>query len=337
MKIWKSFLVGTASVLALSGCSTQPSAEEQEVTTWKLNHFSDSNHYWNETSEYFADRVEEYTDGSVNIEVYANGQLGDEVNTINSIQHGAIDMTITGETLENWTPSAMLMATPYAFNSQEHMRSTVEGEIGQEIESDIKENAGLTPLFYMERSPRNLTSNRPISAPEDLNGLDMRVPNVPLFIDAWSEAGAQPQSISLSEVFTALQQGVIDGQENPNDLIQSNGFYEVQNYINETQHVRSWIYVVIGNDQFEALTPEEQDEVQRAAEDAQEYSQELFTEQVETVEQTLRDEGVQFNENVDQKAFQQAMQPAIREYFDQEQYEMYQQIVEQGKERENSE
>lgn len=184
----------------------------------------------------------------------------------------------------------------------------------------------------MERAPRNLTSNYPISTPEDLRGFSMRVPNVPLFLDSWSSAGAQPQVISLNEVFTGLQQGVIDGQENPNDLIESNGFYEVQNYLNLTEHVRSWIYVVVGTEQLEALPEEQQEAVKEAATEAEQYAQGLLEEETEAVLQRLLDNGMEINEDVDQDAFREAMLPALEEYFDEEQLELYLEILDAAEE-----
>src|SRR5699024_410083 len=159
----------------------------------------------------------------------------------------------------------------------------------------------------------------------------MPIPIVPLFLESWSEAGAQPQVMSLSEVFTGLQQGVIDGQENPNDLIMSNGFYEVQNYINETEHVRSWIYVVVGSEQLEALPKDQQEAVKEAASEAEAYSRDLMEEEGREVRAQLEETGVEFNSDVDQEAFREAMQPALEEYFSEEQLELYQEIVESGK------
>lgn len=317
--------------LIVSGCGQNETAtDDNGVTTWKMTHISDANHLWHRTSVEFVDLVEEKTDGKVQIEIFPNSQLGSEVDNINSIRYGATDLTITGESLEVWTPNAVMLAVPYAFDDQDHMRRVVEGPLGEQIEKDIDEDVGLTPLFYMEREPRNLTSNYPISSPEDLNGFSMRIPNVPLFLDSWSEAGAQPQVMSLSEVFTGLQQGVIDGQENPNDLIQSSGFYEVQNYINETEHVRSWIYVVVGSEQLEALPEEQQSQVLEAAEEAEEFAQGLIEEEVETVRTALEETGVEFNGDVDQEAFREAMMPALEEYFNEEQVELYNQILESG-------
>lgn len=319
------------ALLFLSACQETPDkADENGVTHWKMTHISDNNHLWHRTAVKFADLVEEKTDGQVQIEIFPNSQLGSEVDNINSIKYGATDLTITGETLEVWSPNAVMLAVPYAFDSQEHMRKVIEGPLGERIESDIEEDVGLTPLFYMEREPRNLTSNFPINSPEDLRGFSMRVPNVPLFLDSWSEAGAEPQVISLDEVFTGLQQGVIDGQENPNDLIQSSGFYEVQNYVNETEHVRSWIYVVVGSEQLEALPEDQQAAVLEAAEEAKVYSQDLLEEESENVRTALEETGIEFNSDVDQDAMREAMLPALEEYFNEEQLELYNEILESG-------
>lgn len=328
-KKWSLFIL--LCLIFVSGCSQDDAtANEDGVTTWKMTHISDANHLWHRTAVEFAERVEEKTDGKVQIEIYPNSQLGSEVDNINSIRYGATDLTITGESMEVWSPNAVMLAVPYAFDNQEHMRKVIEGPIGQQIEQEIEEDIGLTPLFYMEREPRNLTSNTPISSPEDLSGFGMRIPNVPLFLESWSEAGAQPQVMSLSEVFTGLQQGVIDGQENPNDLIMSNGFYEVQKYINETEHVRSWIYVVVGSEQMEALPEDQQEAVKEAATEAEGYSRDLMKEEAEAVRAQLEETGVEFNSNVDQEAFREAMLPALEEYFTEEQMDLYQKIVESG-------
>ncbi len=328
MMIKKLVLFVLLTFLFLNGCSTnQSSAKEEDVTHWKMTHISDSSHLWHRTAVEFANLVEEKTNGKVIIELFPNSQLGSEVDNINSIRYGATDLTITGETLEVWTPNAVMLAVPYAFESNNHMREVIEGDIGEKIENDIKRDIGLTPLFYMERAPRNLTSNYPISTPDDLRGFSMRVPNVPLFLDSWSEAGAQPQVMSLSEVFTGLQQGVIDGQENPNDLIESNGFYEVQNYLNLTEHVRSWIYVVVGTEQLKALPENQQEAVKEAAAEAENYAQDLLEQETEEVRQRLIDAGIQINEDVDTDAFREAMLPALKEYFKEEQLELYQEIL----------
>ncbi|WP_408007926.1 TRAP transporter substrate-binding protein [Pseudalkalibacillus sp. A8] len=328
MKKWFSLMLASMMVFALAACSgANESGGSGDTTTWKLAHLGNEDHVWHKTAEKFAELVAEKTDGKLEIKIFPNEQLGGETEVLNSIEAGTVDMTISGETMQNWAPEAALMAVPYAFQGQDHMKKVVEGEIGGEIESAITEKVGVTPLYYHMRAPRNLTSNKPIETPEDLNGFKMRVPNVPLFMDAWKEAGARPQVMDFSEVFTALQQNVIDGQENPVDLIHSAGFNEVQKYVNKTEHVYSWIYVVVGNKQFEALDEETQNAVKEAAEEAQAYGQELFEKETTEYEKALQDEGMEFVE-VDKEAFADAMKPAVEKSLSEEQLELYEKILE---------
>lgn len=318
-----------AMLLLVTACisSASPGPQKGEKIEWKFAHISDQNHIWHKTAVKFAELVEKKSDGQIEVSIYPNSQLGGEVDTINSIKTGAVDLTISGETMQNWAPKAALLAVPYAFRNQEHMRQVIEGEIGKEIEREIENKVGVTPLFYMERAPRNLTSNRPIHRPKDLHGFKMRVPNVPLFMETWEAAGAKPSVMDLSEVFTGLQQGVIHGQENPSDLIYSNGFYEVQKYVNETEHVFSWIYVVIGNEQLAVLSDEQRTAVMEAAQEAQQYSNQLLETETKQVIAQLKAEGMIINDDVDQKAFQKAMIPAIKNSLTPEQYELYQRIL----------
>ncbi|QHJ70098.1 TRAP transporter substrate-binding protein [Planococcus halotolerans] len=332
----KTWLTGIfASVLVLGACGGNGSEEtggseeaggSGDTIEWSFGHLADENHIWHQTAERFAELVEENSDGQMEITIYPNNSLGGETDTINAIQAGTADMVISGETLQNWAPNAALMAVPYAFRDLEHVQNVVEGEIGQQIKEEIAAEADLTALYYHTRAPRNLTSNEPIESPEDLNGFSMRVPNVPLFLDVWEAAGASPQVMDFNEVFTGLQQGVIDGQENPVDLIQSAAFYEVQDYVNRTEHVYSWIYILVGNEQYNALSDELKEVVQSAAEEAQAYGEELYNEEIETIEQELKDEGMEFVD-VDQDAFRAAMTPAVEASLTPEQLELYEQIL----------
>ncbi|WP_174614457.1 TRAP transporter substrate-binding protein [Virgibacillus ihumii] len=333
MKKVLGMFLGLTIILLLAACGGSDSAQGEgdgETITWKLGHLANEEHQWHKTAEKFAELVKEKTDGKLQIEIYPNEQLGSEIEVLNSIEAGTVDMTISGESMQNWAPEAALMAVPYAFKNEEHLKKVIEGEIGKEIESAIKEKVGVTPLYYHLRAPRNLTSKKPIKSPEDLEGFKMRVPNVPLFMDAWEAAGASPQVMAFSEVFTAIQQGVIDGQENPVDLIHSASFYEVQNYVNKTQHVRSWIYVVVGNEQLNSLSEDMQAAVKEAAKEAQEYGMKLYKEETDKYIKMLKDEGMEFVE-VDQDAFAEAMKPAVEKSLNEEQLKLYEKILKAAK------
>ena len=290
--------------------------------TLKFGHLANEENIWNQAALKFKELVEANSDGRIQVQVFPNEQLGSEMDVINSIQLGTADMTITGESLQNWAPKAAMMAVPYLFRDADHLRKTVESDIGSEIEEQITERAGLVPLAWFERGPRELTSNRPVKTPDDLDGLRLRVPNVPLFVDTWEAMGARPTPMAFSEVFTSLQQNTIEAQENPLSLIESASFNEVQQYVNMTDHVRSWIYVVIGKDKLAAMPEDLQQVVRDAASEMQSYEEQLFSEDQQRLEASLKEKGMEFVE-VDQAAFAEKARPAVLDALDDEQREIY--------------
>ncbi len=281
----------------------------QEITL-KLGHLANEQNVWHQAAIKFGEELSTLTDGRIAVEVYPNETLGKEVDLINGMQLGTADMTITGESLQNWAPMASLLALPYAYTSLEQMDEVAGGEIGDQIEAQIIENAGIRPIAYFARGPRELTSNRPITTPEELNGLKMRVPNVPLFLNVWQALGAQPTPMAFSEVFTSLQNGTIEAQENPLALIQSANFNEVQTHVNMTDHVRSWIYLTISELTWDRLSEEDQAAVMEAAARTQTYERELFEAAEAEIRADLEAKGMTFVE-VDQEAFAAKAKEAV--------------------------
>ncbi|HHX23466.1 MAG: TRAP transporter substrate-binding protein [Tepidanaerobacteraceae bacterium] len=316
-----------AEQAAPEGDESENESPQQEKIVWKFGYLANEQHIWHKTAQEFARLVNEKTDGRLEIKLYPNEQLGSEMDTLNMIRDGSADMTISGESMQNWAPKAALIATPYAFKNMDHMVKVIEGDLGKEISDQIIEKVGVTPIYYHLRSPRNLTSNKPIRNLNDLKGFTMRVPNVPVFLEAWKVAGAHPQAMAFSEVFTALQQNVIDGQENPYDLILSGGLYEVQKYVNETEHVLGWIYVVVGNKQLNSLPDDMKEAVLEAAEEAQAIGEELFQADTEMCKQQLIDKGMEIITDVNKQEFIDAMVPAVKNFLDDEQKDLYERIM----------
>ena len=160
--------------------------------------------------------------------------------------------------------SSRLNGTPYAYKNEAHIQKVLESESGQKIKTQIEE-AGFKPLMYQLRSPRNLTSNKPITTPEEARGIKLRLSNTPLAIKCWEAVGANVNVMALNEVFTALNQGVIEAQENPYDMIYNSSFYEVQKYANETEHVVGYLFFAVGTKQFNDLPEDMQAQVTEAA------------------------------------------------------------------------
>ena len=284
-------------------------AHAAEVTL-KLGHLANEENSWHKASLTFAEEVAKLTDGRVEVQVFPNESLGKEIDLINGMQLGTADMTITGESLQNWAPKAALLAVPYAYGSLEQMDEVASGDIGKDIEAEIIAKAQIRPIAYFARGPRNLTSNREIMTPDDLNGLKLRVPNVPLFVKTWEALGAAPTPMAFSEVFTSLQNGTIDAQENPLALIASANFNEVQKFVNKTEHVRSWIYLTISELSWGKLSPEDQEAVMQAAATAQSSERELFTTDEDRLARELQDKGMTFVDS-DQEAFAAKAKEAV--------------------------
>lgn len=300
----KTLLAGAMLAATLS-----TGAVAQEVTL-KLGHLANEQNSWHKASLKFAEEVATRTEGRVAVEVFPNDSLGREIDLINGMQLGTVEMTITGESLQNWAPMAALLAIPYGYTSLEHMDSIAGGEIGKQVEEQIIERAQIRPLTYFARGPRNLTANRAITTPAELERMRMRVPNVPLFVDVWTALGAQPTPMAFSEVFTSLQNGTIAGQENPLALIQSASFNEVQSHVNVTEHVRSWIYLAIAEQVWTKLSEEDQGHLLEAARIAQEFERAQFLEDEDAIRADLVAKGMTFTE-VDQAAFAEAARDAV--------------------------
>ncbi|EHU4846302.1 TRAP transporter substrate-binding protein [Vibrio vulnificus] len=315
-------LLTKASLLALSVMSTSTFAADY---TLKLGHVANEDHVWHQAFEHFAETVDKKSEGRLNIDIYPNSQLGAERDVISGIQLGTVDMTMSGETLQNWAPKAALLAVPYAIRDSEHMAKVADGEIGKEIEQEITARTGLVPLTWFERGARNLTTNKPINEPSDLKGLTIRVPNVPIFVSTWSALGAKPTPMAFSEVFTALQQNTVNGQENPLSLIESASFFEVQKYVNKTEHVRSWIYVLIGKRQLDKLPQDLQQILLESAEEMHEFEHKLAVEEETKLIKRLQDKGMQFND-VDQEKFRELAIPAVKNSLKGEALELFEQI-----------
>lgn len=309
-------------MLLLTACDSK---KADGTFTLKFGHLASEDNTWHKGALKFKELVEERSKGKVTVKLYPNSQLGKEMELINSIQLGTADMTITGESLQNWAPKAALMAVPYAFNSSEEMRTAAASPAGQEICTEITEKTGLVPIAWFERGPRHLTSNRPIKTPADLKGLKVRVPNVPIFVKVWEELGAKPTPMAFSEVFTSLQQSTIEAQENPLSLIDSASFSEVQSNVNLTAHVRSWIYIVIGEEKLKSMPKELQGIVKQAAVDMQKYENELFIAEEKSLRVKLEKAGMTFND-IDQAAFSEKAKSAVMKALTDDQRKLLEQL-----------
>ena len=177
-----------------------------------ISHIADENHTWHKGSEKFKEVAEEKSGGRLKVTIYPNSQLGNEIDTIQSIlTGGGCDITFTAESMQTYAEELGVIGMPYAIKSEEQLYKVLDGEVGKEME-DIMLNSGMRVLGYFVRGPRNITSNTPIKTPDDLKGFIIRTPQSPMTVAAFEAMGAKPTPMAFSEVLHALQKGFLNGQ-----------------------------------------------------------------------------------------------------------------------------
>ncbi len=307
--------------------SAAPQASGDAEYNLVIGHINAETHTWHQMSEKFKEEVEAATDGRVTVTIYPGSQLGSEtdMNMSAIAGDGSCDIVFTGESMQTYESALGIIGMPYAITSDEHMDAVLNGEVGQELEQ-LMDNTGLHVLGAITRGPRNVTSKIEIKSPDDMKGFKIRTPESAMTMAAFEAMGAKPTPMAFSEIFTSLQQGVIDGQENPLANIKDGAFYEVQDYVIKTEHLRAWVYMAISAARFNSFPEDIQKAIQDAADTAIAYEHELFLKQEAELQAELESKGMTFVE-VDQAPFREAAVKGVLEVLDDRQREIYDKIV----------
>lgn len=258
----------------------------------------------------FADEIKKRSDGRFEIVQHPGGALGGERDMLEGLQLGTIDLAVPATAvIGNFVPEVQILDIPFLFRDIDHAYAVLEGPIGLEMLAKFPEK-GLVGLALGGNGFRQLTNSKhPVNSPADLHGLKLRTMENQTHLMVWRELGALPTPMALPEVFTALQQGTVDGQENPIGAIINNKFDQVQKYVTITNHAFTSLGIVMSPVAYDALSPEDQQMFKDAARDALR----VCKEQVGVVEKTgiqkLQSEGLQVVEQVDPAQFQALLQP----------------------------
>ncbi|MCJ7854703.1 DctP family TRAP transporter solute-binding subunit [Lachnospiraceae bacterium NSJ-143] len=258
--------------------------------------------------------IKEKTNGAVTLDVFGNSQLGGERDLIEGLQLGSVQVTcVSTAPLSGFTDMFLVFDLPFIFETTEQARAVMDSEIGQEILHSVDEQ-GLVGLAWFENGFRNVTNNvKPIAVPEDLKGIKIRTMENQIHMEAFKVMGADPTPMAMGDVFTALQQGTIDAEENPVPIVETNKFYEVQKYISMTGHLFSPAPVFIAKDYFDAMPAEYQSAITEAAAEATPYQREQIDEQNVSGLQSLQDNGMEVNEP-EKAPFQDATKTVYDQY-----------------------
>ncbi len=272
------------------------------------------NHPYNLGLVKMSELVAEKSNGAVTLDVFGNSQLGNERDLLEGLQLGSLQITcVSTAPLAGFTDSFLVFDLPFIFETTEQARAVMDSEVGTEILNSV-EDQGMKGLAWFENGFRNVTNSKlPITVPDDLKGIKIRTMENPMHMEAFRVMGADPTPMAMGDVFTALQQGTIDAQENPIPIIETNKFGEVQHYLSMTGHLFSPAPVFISTDYFNSLPAEYQTAVQEAATEAVPYQREQIDEQNVTGLESLQAAGMEVNEP-EKEPFKDATKVIYDEY-----------------------
>lgn len=243
---------------------------------------------------YMGERLVEKSDSTMRIDVYPSQQLGSERETLELLQIGSLGMAkVSSSVLEGFVPEYQVFGLPYLFRDEEHRFGVWEGEIGEDILQSGSQ-FGLRGLVYYDAGTRSFyTKERPVQTPDDLQGLKIRVQESPVATQMVSTLGGSPTPIAWGELYTALQQGIVDGAENNPPSFYTSRHYEVCKYYSLDQHTAVPDVVLVSTVLWNDLTPQQRTWLQEAADESAAYQRELWAESVEESLAAVKEAGVE--------------------------------------------
>ena len=298
---------------ALAGAAfALPSLAQENL---KMNISIGQNSHYGVAIDAFAKEVEKRTNGRYKIQNFYAGALGAERESIEGVQLGTLDLTMTSTgPVPNFVPEVSILDIPFLFRDYAHARGTLDGPVGQEMLQKFP-SKGLVALAWGENGFRHMTNNkRPVNTPDDLKGLKMRTMENPIHIQAYKQFGILPTPMAFTEVFTALQQGTVDGQENPLSVISAGKLGQVQKHISLTGHVYSPALILMSKAKWDKLSAADKQAFTDAAKEAVKANRARIDEDERKVVAELKGLGMTVVENVDKSKFQAALTPTFAEF-----------------------
>ena len=314
MKRFLALCLSIVMILALA-TATASAAPASDVITLRASHSCADTHPYHLGLQKFAELVDEKTDGAVKIDIFPSAQLGDERANIEDLQMGTLDIAVSSTgPLGNFVEDFLILDLPFLFSGYEHAHKVLDGEIGQALIKKL-DDIGVVGGAFWENGFREMTNSKhPIESAADCAGLKLRCMENQVHMDAFSALGMDPTPMAWSKVFTALQQGVIDGQENPIAVIYSQKVYEAgQNNLAITNHVYSPSLILFSKSVFSKLDPAYQTALMEAAQEAADYERSCCEDNEAEQIAEMEELGVQVT-YPDVSEFQAAMGPVYEKY-----------------------
>lgn len=286
----------------------------QAAKTIKVGHATPVTDAMHLAWTFFKEKVEANSNGELQVEIFPNGALGNDRELAEAVMLGELACTsVSSSPLAAFVPDLFILDVPFSFTTRDSVWKALDGPLGQALDASM-EKKGVVNLGYWENGFRNITNNvRPIRSPKDLEGVKLRTMENPIHMAAWKALGANPTPMSFGEVFTALQQGTVDGQENPYALIYHCKFYEVQKYISDSRHIFTAYVPIMSKEFLDDLSDEQRAVVLQAAKEMRDYQRQLAVKLDEECRKGIMDSGIEAAELTDEerRSFRVAIEPAL--------------------------
>ncbi|WP_110929146.1 TRAP transporter substrate-binding protein [Bacillus massiliglaciei] len=309
-----------AGSMLLAGCGNgeKTSGSAGGTKTIKVAHYFAEDHPQNiALKEKFKKIVEEESGGKLKVQIYANSTLGAEQEFYDGVRNGTIEMGIPGLIMQADIPKMGVPEWPFLFRDYEHVKSVLNGPIGEELTEDLESKHGVKPLAWSANGFRMFSSNKPMKSMKDFDGMRLRMPNIPNYIKLGDALGMNVSPLPISEVFTALEQKVVDAQDNPIATLRQSGWYEVQSDVLESRHMFSPNIYIINKKFWDGLTEEQQEIIEKASKEAAAYEFDLMEKSYEDDKAFLKKHGIKFAEPSESftKDMEKAADPLYDEIF----------------------
>jgi len=303
-----AILVTLAIFLSVScGMGDAWAGAKVDPLTIKFAHAGSPTHPYSVGIQKLTPILEKNSDGAIKLQVFCCAQLGSERELAEGTRLGTINMTsVAGEgALPAWVPELQAFGLPFLIRNREHVYKVLDGPIGKELEAKL-DAQGLHVLGWWELGFRNMTTkNKPIRTPEDLKGLKMRVQEAKVWLGLMRSLGAIPTPIPFGELYNALQQGVVDGQENPIVTIVAMKYYEIQKQVGLTEHTYTALPVLANKKWWDGLTPVQREVIAESVKQSVVEQRKTVAAQVDEGMAFLKGQGVSITE-VDKARFMEA-------------------------------
>lgn len=315
-------LIVLTCLFMITGCtssstSTATSKGKDAEYVLRLGHLQTETHPYHKGALKFKELVEKESKGRIRIDIFPSSQLGNGRDQIEGAQIGSIHFHIGSVApVTNFAPKFNVLNLPYLFESREHAFRVLDGEIGKELGEDLA-NRGLMNLGFMENGWRHMTNNvKPIKTAQDAASMKIRVQESPPYISFVKALKSTPVPVPFGELYTALEQHVVDGQENPLAQIYLNKFNEVQKYLTLTAHNYDAAVFIMSKTTYDTLPKDLQKVITKASKEAIQYERKVALEDEQKLLEDLRKTDIQIEEHPDLDSFREAVKPVYKEFED---------------------